>query len=159
MMHIKEINNHAVSAFFLGDPKLCLMGLPDGHLYYLNKFNKYPSFPEETTYGLYEKDILIAVVMFEEYNKDTLTMHFYLSTNNLRKDVVVRFYSTVEDMLRKNYSHTKVAVFIPESCVHVQKVVQAIGFKFKETVKEGITWRGIVESLDIYETRINREIN
>ena len=97
--------------------------------------------------------------MFEEYNKDTLTMHFYLSTNNLRKDVVVRFYSTVEDMLRKNYSHTKVAVFIPESCVHVQKVVQAIGFKFKETVKEGITWRGIVESLDIYETRINREIN
>ena len=134
-MIIKEINNKETSDFFLADPDLCVMGLPDGHLYYLSKFGKYPSFPEETVYGLYEEDNLIAVVMFEEYNKDTLAMHFYLSTNHLRKDVVVRFYSIVEDMLIKNYSHTKVSVFIPESCVHVQKAVQAIGFKLKETLK------------------------
>ena len=156
-MIINEIGIEETTKFFLEDPKLCVMGLPDNYLYYLDKHKTFPATPGEVVYGLYKDNQIVATIMFQEHDKNTVVMHFYLSTNNLRKNIVRRFYPVIEEMLTKEYTQKEVMVAIPQSCLHVMEVVQAIGFQFKKTIVDGITWRGAIEDLHYYKTKINKE--
>lgn len=156
-MEIGKISIETTTDFFLKDPQLCLLGLPDDYLGYLGTFKKFPETPGEDIYGIYEDNSLVAIVMFQEHSKTQIAMHYYLSSNHLRKDIVVRCYSAVEEMLRNNYDHKEVLVQVPASCPHVMEVISNIGFTFNEIIQDGVVWRGKKENLHCYTTKINQE--
>jgi len=151
-MIITVIDSDVVKEFFLADPKLAYLSLPDAALVDLAK-NKYEVYSNERLIGFYSDNKLIAVGRYESFTDCAVTYHLYINSALHGTPVLNEINEIAHDFLRKlNY---KVAVvFTPSSCVHVHKAAEKRGYALNGRIPNGQIWRQQLVDTLIYSKEL-----
>lgn len=160
MFTIKELDKKEVVDFFINDPQLYLLGLPDEFIVALigdGKFlNPYNSFLQ----GVYEKDELVMFLMWEPFTSTSISIHTYIPS----KYHGTGKYKQIMNWLIKTYWQPdkklyKIMAMPPSSCTHVIKAIKKIGFKLEGQLKNAVEWRSEVVDLMMFSYNFDRGNN
>lgn len=139
-MMIKQINNaDIVKEFFLDDPKLAYLSLPDGALVDLAN-NKYAVNSNERLIGLYLDNKLIAVGRYESFTDCAVTYHLYINSALHGTSVLDEINKIAHEYL-KELNYKTAIVFTPSSCVHVHKAAEKRGYVLVGNIPSSQIWR------------------
>ena len=156
-LNLRPVSPQQVTEFFLNDPTLICLGMPDDEMVILHETGMYPC--EGTNIdGVYDGDTLIALNKYEYFTRETINMHFYLSSSlhGTRKlDEIFKYM--------KNYYETetellKVLFMVPSPCAHIHGVAKRYGFKQEGHLTNCFRWRQELVDITIYSQKLNREI-
>jgi len=140
MFELKAVTPEIVSQFFLSDPKLVCLGLPDDEMTTLFQTGQYPC--EDTNIaGVYENDRLIALHKFEYFTAHAINVHFYLNSELHGTDKLGQIFYFMKNHLEQNTNLMKVLFMVPSSCIHVQKAAEKFGLVKEGHITNVFVWR------------------
>ncbi len=155
MFEIKPVTPEIVTQFFLSDPKLICLGLPDDEISILYHTGQYPC--EDTNIqGLYEDGELIALNKFEYFTRETINMHFYLSSELHGTRKLDDIFTFMKKWYEDETNILKVLFMVPSSCKHIHAVAKRYGFKQEGHITKCFTWRQELGDITIYSQELDR---
>src|SRR5574338_408157 len=120
-MNIKDITEEEITEFFLKDPALCYLGLPDNDLNNLFYEKKYIKHNISVYKGIYENENLISVLCYEYFTEFALNVHFYIYTKLQKQSKATKIKRELVKYFKSKYPEViKIIVMSPEPCKHVQ---------------------------------------
>ena len=155
-MKLQDITQDQLTEFFLNDPPLCYLGVDDDTLAALYHDKKYPISELSFFQGVWENDVLVAVMRFEKFSELAVSCHTFLGTPFQGKGIGQKVKEVVYEYLRDTTPFTKAITMAPAPCIHVMKTVEACGFVKEGVLTNCVTWRTKVVDLHIYALEIKR---
>lgn len=146
-MEIKPIEDMSlVRDWFLNDPKLAILSLPDSSLHELSQ-GKFEKNSNEVIVGFYT-DRLIAVLQYESFTECTANYHIYLNSYH-EKNTLSEITELGHEYL-KQLGYKKAIFFTPSCCTHVHKASEKHGYVLSGTITNSQIWRGQLVDMLIY---------
>lgn len=158
MYTIKDIEDAKVlSDFFVNDPNLCYLGLPDDDL--VNIYNTGEWKPRNTSYflGVYKEDKLVCIFKYEYYTSIAMTFHGYLKSEYHHTGEFKKIKNALVNWLLDNTTIRKALVFAPDNCPHVHTAMQGIGMEKEGHIKNALIWRQKKVGLTVYGLDLVKE--
>ena len=156
-MIVISITPKDISDFFLSDPKLMLLGLPDEDIGLLYTTGTLPIHPASVYKGMYEEDELVAIVKWELFTSNSINMHIYIKSNRQHEGLLGSIESSLERWLIENTELTKVIFMVPEPCTHVHKAMVNYGYVKEGLITNSFQWRQSQVGLVLYGKDIKRD--
>lgn len=154
-MKFKEVTEQELTAFFLSDPKLIILGLPDEELVYLHENKEFKCHPGSMFIEILEDDgTSVGVVRWEFFTQISIVIHVFLRSKYHGSNKLGEIYQFVYKHLQTNTNIRKVIAFISSSCIHVIKAVEKHGFKKDGSIPNCLIWREKVVGIEIYSVDI-----
>lgn len=158
-MEIRDVIEEEMTTFFMNDPALCYLGLPDRVLHILYTEKKYPANPNSMYKGVYKEEVLIAIVRYELYTEISLDVHFYIATHLQHKGLALQIRDLcIAFCLNEHPQIIKIIATVPSSCEHVQRCLERFGMKLEGVVSQCIIWRQQLVDLMFYGLPLNKPV-
>ena len=151
----EELTQEDLSTYFLDDPKLCWIGLPDSELAILYNENKYDMSTNSKYFGIMKNNELVCVVKYEMFSYLALCVHPYVSTKLRGKGLSKDIFDYIKKELIRMTGFKKVVITVPEPCVHVCKAIEKYGAVQEGRIKEIVLWRLKPVDLLFYRLELN----
>lgn len=157
---VRELSQNEIKDFFINDPTLCAMGLPDSDVLYIEQNNDY-YFPEGSTgVGIFDNDELICVFRYDPYTPIAVNVHIYLKSSLQGKHLTYSYGGILVRYVLANLPHvSKIVIHCPKTCETTWKVIQHGGMKLEGVQKNAMVWRGQVTDLLIFGKEIKQWSN
>lgn len=156
MFSLKSITNDQAYSFFMEDPKLAYMALPDDVLAGMYNDKKFYTSEGSELLGIYDKEELFAILKYELWTDICINIHIYLQSKYHHQGKTADLWEFAEGWLAKNNPKiTKMVTLTPASCAHVIPVVKRYGFKEEGRITQSVTWRQEVVDLLIFGRSLN----
>ncbi len=156
-INIRDVSSQQITDFFLKDPNICYLGLPDEDLVDLYENKEY--IPKENSIykGVYDvDDTLLCIVKYELFTLVSISLHFYISSTIHRTQQSIR----IRDLLYKHFCEEttmdKVILMVPHTCVHVQKAATAFGMTLEGRLTNSVKWRNEMADILLYGLELKR---
>lgn len=137
----EELTDEEITKFFLEDPRLCWMALPDNELHELYHNKVYKKGDNSKYFGLTAEDELFAVIKYEMFSQLALCVHPYMSSKHQGKGHIFNFRDVIGNYLIKTTGFKKFIFSVPEPCKHVVRTMEKYGAKLEGQIKNIIIWR------------------
>ena len=153
----KDITQEQVTEFFLNDPNVCYLGLPDADLYELYE-DKIYRLKDNTIYkAIYLRDELIAILKYEAFTQHTVNLHFYLSSKLHKKGYARSVEQAIYDYFIENTKAIKAILMTPTTCTQVHGPAIGFGMVLEGRIEKSIVWRNEVMDILIYGIELKRD--
>ncbi len=153
----KDISEAQITEFFLNDPNVAYLGLPDDDLQELF-YNKTYTLKDNTIYkGIYLKDELVSILKYEAFTRQTVNLHFYLSSKLHKKGYARGVEQAIYDYFIENTKAIKAILMTPQSCTQVQGPAIGFGMVLEGRLTNAIVWRNEVMDVLIYSIELKRD--
>lgn len=156
MLTVSDVTPEQITQFYLIDPKLCKMSLPDHQLKSLMETGEYISDEGDTYLGVYLQDELVALFRYEPVfrNDDPkniwihVYIHSWLHGVDFRRDVQL----VLVDWFLEHTLVKRVNMQVPMCCKHVQDSIDLDDKWSRDGIipKEESIWRGEPMEFIIY---------
>lgn len=154
-MEFRDINDKELTEFFLSEPQLVLLGMPDEEMIYLHEHKEF-----KCGAGSYFVEILgdngesLGVIRWEFFTPISIVVHMFLRHKYHHSTVLKDIYQFIYRHLLENTKVRKMIAFITSSCIHVVKAAEKLGFTKNGSIPNCLVWRNEVVGLDIYSVDI-----
>jgi len=157
MLELKDIDAETLTDFFIKDPALCYLGLPDQDLVDLHKDKKFSKLSTTSVFkGFYSGETLVSVLKYEWFTYDTVNVHFYIPTHLQRQG----FSQEIGELICKYFvEHTiaiKIIIMIPSTCAHTLKATTKFGMKEEGRLTKALRWRNEIVDIIIHSLNLTR---
>jgi RimJ/RimL family protein N-acetyltransferase len=150
-MRITEcLNRDRISAFFFGDPKLVYLGCTDETMFEMFQKGEYNLLPDSQYVGIEENNKLIAVVRYEYFTDQCVSMHMFMNSEFHVTDKPTQAVNLLKTFIKEDLEIDKVILIVPSSCVHIHKFATRHGFEQEGCIKKSCKWRQEMADLVIY---------
>ena len=153
MTHIKKATAEQVTDFFLSDPALCYLALPDEDLINLHEKKIYIPSKEEYLFGVWEKTKLVGIVRYSFFTSTSVNLHLYIHTEAHKTQLSKDIQQQVKNYIRDYTVASKIMLMVPKPCHHVQKPAKTFGFVLEGCLTDVLIWRK--ELVDVYIYSLN----
>jgi hypothetical protein len=154
-IQIKNISEEEISKFFINDPQLVYLGLPDADLVSLFQEKKWYKSKLTNCVGVFDNNTLIFVFKYEFFTPVCLNGHFFMSSKYRHTGKFEEIVALLKDFVKTSYPQiTKCIVMTPALCTHVPPTCQKFGFIQEGHIKECITWREQLTDLLIFGLKL-----
>lgn len=151
MYKIKEVLDSSITQFFIEDPALCYLGLPDDDLVNLYSKKEYIKHATSNYKGIYSNKQLVGILCYEYFTAYTLNVHFYVSTKLQKKSQATKVKLALKNYFIKKYPGVlKIVLTVPSSCGHVIAIAEHYGFKKEGHLTNCIRWRDNLADIFFY---------
>lgn len=149
----------SITRFFLADPSLVYLGLPDDDLVSLCYEKRY--IPKENSIykGMYnvDTDELVGIMKLELFTDVSVNIHLYLLTGlhhqGYSKAIGQACYDYVRDYCPNIH---KIILMAPESCEHVHKAAERFGMNLEGKLTKVLMWRKKLQDVLLYAINVDR---
>lgn len=157
MFTIEDLTDGQITEFFINDPLLCYIGLPDNELAALYYTKKFVPDVQSIFKGIFNgKNELICIVRYEQYTTIAVAVHFYLSSKEQKKGIALEIQKFLYDYFIETTDMLKVITMVPSSCEHVIKCAETFGMKLEGRLTKSIVWREEIVDLLCYGLELKR---
>lgn len=157
MMIVKDVAPQEMTDFFINDPALCYLGLPDLELHKLYETKQYHPRENSKYIGIYHKEKLISLVCIELFTELALTVHFYVPTILQKKGLALRIQKLLYTYFIETYPFIeRIITPVPSACDHVQRCAERFGMKVEGTITKCMKWRNERVDLLMYALDLKR---
>lgn len=150
MLNVKEIDENIATAFFLEDPALCYIALPDHDLVSLYQEKKWYKTNGSYLIGIYVEEELIFIMKYEFFTPIAVNVHFYLKSTLRNKGIFKDIQKLLKKWITNNTNIRKILAMSPKSCEMIAHVCEKFGFVKEGHLKNSIIWRNKIDDLLIY---------
>lgn len=154
MYNLSPMNEEDVATFFLSDPKLALLGLPDEELHLLRTEQKFKLEGSCQAEGVYEDGELIGVLMWNMFTNMVINMHLYLSSHFHGSGKFKDVHGSIISWAKETPFLKRIVVFSPSTCIHIHKAMEGVGFELEGIMPSAIEWRQEVVDLFIFGRKV-----
>ena len=154
MYTLSPVEGDTISSFFLHDPKLALLALPDEDLHTLKMEGKFYLDLNVQAEGVYEDGELIGVLMWNLFTNMVINMHLYLNSVHHGTGKFKDVHTSLISWAKETPSLTRIVVFSPSTCPHIHTAMLGVGFELEGRMKEAIEWRQEIVDLLIFGRKL-----
>lgn len=153
----KHIDENEATEFFLSDPNLCWIGLPDNDLQSLYHNKKYIQQYNTVLVGIYDETGLMCVIRWEPFSQVIVSMHVYLATRYHHTGTLRKILHYIKPYFEDpKFPFLKAIIMHPSNVPHVGVALKATGFTYEGTLKDGIVWRQELVDLNFYSIELDK---
>jgi len=150
MYTLSPVEGDTISSFFLHDPKLALLALPDEDLHTLKVDGKFYLDLNVQAEGVYEDGEMVGILMWNMFTDMVINMHLYLNSKHHGTGKFKDVHVSILDWAKESGRVRRIVVFSPASCVHIHHAMLGVGFEQEGRIKEAMEWRQQVVDILIY---------
>lgn len=154
---IVDISQIELNEFFLNDPKLSYLGLPDLDLAYLYEKREFPIHPGIIHKGIFINNELVCVMKWEVFTAETGNFHMYVTSKLQKIGFTPELQKIIYQYFIDNTNFIKGIIMIPSTCEHVQRSAKNFGFKVEGRLTKAMRWRKELVDIIIYAIEFKRE--
>lgn len=156
MFDVREVTDEELTEFFIKDPALCYLGLPDQDLVVLHEEKVFKRHGNSLYRGLFDKERIVGIVCYEAFTELAVSCHFFISTKERHTGLARKIKDTLKEFCKKEYPFiTKIIVTPPSTCLHIINMLEHWGFEKQGTLTSCIKWRNEVVDLIFYSKNIS----
>lgn len=157
-MQFKDVTQESLTEFFLSEPNLVLLGMPDEEMIYLHENKQYTCTSGSSFVEITDDDgTSLGVVRWEFFTQISIVIHMYLRHKYHHGKELKRIYDFIYNHLRDNTKVRKVVAFAASTCKHVIGAVEKYGFTKSGSIPKCLIWRQEVVGLEIYSLDIEEK--
>lgn len=153
-MRFKEITNEGLTQFFLSDPDLLTLALPDDEIIHLYEHKEFVCDTGSNFIEVVDNENnSIAVIRWEYFTQIAIVVHIYLKSiyqHRQQGDKLQEIYDLMYNHLITNTKIRKVIAFATSTSPQVIKAAERYGFVKEGSLKNAVVWRNKVVDLEIY---------
>lgn len=150
MLILKEVDTETAFKFFISDPKLSYIGLPDNDLAVLYHEGVYRITSDSCLCGIFEEDELVCILRWELFTDWAINLHYYLSSKFHHKKKLAEIFDFMKDFFLTKTEFNKAIIMAPSSCEHVIGPLEHFGFTLEGRITKCIKWRQELVDILIY---------
>jgi len=154
MYTLSPLSEEDVASFFLLDPKLALLGLPDVDLHILRTERKFSLEGSCRAEGVYEDGEMVGILMWNMFTNMVINMHLYLNSVHHGTGKFKDVHTSLISWAKETPSLTRIVVFSPSTCPHIHTAMLGVGFELEGRMKEAIEWRQEIVDLLIFGRKL-----
>lgn len=153
-----NISAEQINHFFMTDPQVSYLGLPDEDLVSLATTGKYILAEGSVIYGVEEEEEgkLIGLIKIELFTSVTANVHFYLHSSLHKSGKLREVREFFYKYFQEETNIEKVIVVAPATCKHVHGPAERFGFKLEGVLTKSLVWRQELVDMYIYGLCIER---
>ena len=157
MITIKDVSESELTDFFINDPKLAYLGLPDNDL--VNLFYHHKYVPNSISFykGVFEDDRLICPFKIEFFTETTANLHLYLCSDLHKTGKIKEVEKEIRRWFLEETYFQKVLIMAPETCDHVHGTAEYFGFVVEGRLTKAVRWRKELVDVIIYSDNIRED--
>jgi len=150
MYTLSPLSEEDVASFFLLDPKLALLALPDEDLHTLKVEGKFYLDSDAYAEGVYEDGEMVGVLRWNMFTDIVINMHLYLNSRHHGNGTFKDVHVSILDWAKESGRVKRIVVFSPSPCEHIHRAMLGVGFEQEGRIKESMMWRQQVVDMLIY---------
>ena len=150
MYTLSPLSAEDVASFFLHDPKLALLALPDEDLHTLKVEGKFYLDSDAYAEGVYEDGEMVGVLRWNMFTDIVINIHFYLNSKHHGTGKSKDVHASILKWVGESGRVRRIVVFSPSPCEHVHRALLGAGFEQEGRIKESMRWRQQVVDMLIY---------
>ncbi len=150
-MDIRDVTTNQMTEFFINDPALCYLGLPDHTLHILYHKKRYEPNANSLYKAIYKGDTMIALVCYEQFSSLSINIHFYVASELQRNGLALKIQNFLYKYIINKYPNLQKSITtIPSCCDHVIRSAERFGLKLEGRLTNCVVWRDKVVDLLFY---------
>jgi RimJ/RimL family protein N-acetyltransferase len=149
-----NLNQADISSFFFKDARLVYLGATDEAMYNMFKKGEYVLEPDSQYIGIEEDGQLIAVVRYEYFTAQCVSMHMFMNSKFHTTTKPTEGVELLKTFITQTLGINKVILMVPSSCIHIHKFAKKHGFVKEGTITSCYKWRQKMVDLVIYGMRL-----
>lgn len=159
MLKLEEVTEQEATEYFLKDPELCYMALPDHDLVSLYNEKKWYKSPSSHLLGVKVDGELIFLMKYEFFTPVAINVHFYLKTKLRDTGIFKDIEKLIALWIYNQTTVRKVLAMTPITCPRIAHVCEKFGLKKEGHLTKTIKWRNEIVDLLIYGLDLENHVN
>lgn len=161
MLTVSDVTQDEITAFFLSDLNLLILGVSDEEIHLFRTTGQYPMSPSSNYLGIRSSEgELMAVVKYEWFTTHCANFHMYVQSKLHGTPKVTELCNLIRQHFEEmEYAH-KVILMVPSTCEHVIKFAPKHGWVKEGCITKCYFWRQQPVDLVIFGLNLkeNREV-
>ncbi len=147
---VAELTIEELTDYFLSDPALCYLALPDSQLTNLYENREFIIPPLSYILGIYLGNELVAVLNYTYFSEICVNIHPFLRSKYHHTPM----WGEIQEHLRRyfieNTQVKKVIAMVPKPCKNIHKTCRRYGFKLEGRILNSVIWRNEITDTLMY---------